>query len=57
LLSQQSNLENLYRSLRSANVTEAKTVLMGQGNKISRIVLWTFLTATQQAEWKAKHWS
>jgi 23S rRNA (adenine1618-N6)-methyltransferase len=57
LLSQQSNLENLYRALRSANVTEAKTVLMGQGNKISRIVLWTFLTADQQAAWKAKHWS
>lgn len=27
-------------------------ISMGQGNKTSRIVAWTFLTAEEQKEWK-----
>jgi 23S rRNA A1618 N6-methylase RlmF len=29
---------------------------MGQGNKTSRVVAWTFLTNEQQTEW-AKKWA
>ena len=32
--------------------TEVKTINMGTGNKITRIVAWTFLTKKEQKEWK-----
>ena len=29
---------------------------MGTGNKVSRIVVWTFLSKKQQNEWREKRW-
>jgi 23S rRNA (adenine1618-N6)-methyltransferase len=29
---------------------------MSQGNKVSRIVAWTFLNQQQQADWIEKRW-
>ncbi|MEQ8713471.1 MAG: 23S rRNA (adenine(1618)-N(6))-methyltransferase RlmF [Cyclobacteriaceae bacterium] len=48
LISKQSNLKNVYEGLKSAKAMEVKTIPMGQGNKSSRIVAWTFLTQQQQ---------
>jgi len=36
---------------------EVKTIPMGQGNKTSRIVAWTFLSKEQQKEWRNKRWN
>jgi 23S rRNA (adenine1618-N6)-methyltransferase len=30
---------------------------MSQGQKISRVVAWTFLNEEQQAEWQAERWA
>lgn len=55
LVSKQENLKGIYFALKKANATEVKTLSMGQGNKTSRVVAWTFLTNEQQIEW-AKKW-
>lgn len=54
LVSKSENLKNIYYELAKINATEIKTIEMKQGNKISRLVAWTFLNITQQEEWKTK---
>jgi 23S rRNA (adenine1618-N6)-methyltransferase len=56
LISKQSNLKSIYATLKIANVGELKTIPMRQGNKISRIVAWTFLDEKQQKDWKSERW-
>jgi len=53
LISKESTLKSVYESLRKAEVFETKTMAMGQGNKTTRIVAWTFLNREQQHKWKA----
>jgi 23S rRNA (adenine1618-N6)-methyltransferase len=54
LVSKQSNLKSIYSELKRANVFEVKTIQMGQGNKISRIVAWTYQDENPQKEWQGK---
>ena len=56
LVSKQSNLKGIYRSLENSNVTELKTIPFGTGNKSSRIVAWTFLSSAEKNEWRASRW-
>jgi 23S rRNA (adenine1618-N6)-methyltransferase len=56
LVSKQSNLRAVYNALEKAGPIEVKTIEMGQGNKTSRIVAWTFLSFEQQKEWKNTKW-
>jgi len=44
LVSKASNLKGIYATLKKANATNIKTIPMSQGNKVSRIVAWTFFT-------------
>ena len=46
-----TNLKNIYKLLNKVGVAEFKTIDMAQGQKISRIVAWTFLSGKQQKEW------
>ena len=57
LVSKQSYLNNIYEALKKVKATEIKTIQMGQGNKISRIVAWTFLTESKQKNWADEKWS
>jgi 23S rRNA (adenine1618-N6)-methyltransferase len=43
LLSKSDNLKAVQMALQQANAAEVKVIAMGQGNKVSRIVAWTFL--------------
>ncbi|MEO9802612.1 MAG: 23S rRNA (adenine(1618)-N(6))-methyltransferase RlmF [Reichenbachiella sp.] len=56
LVSKQSNLKGIYENLKAAEATAVQTIPMGQGNKSSRIVAWTFLTKEQQKVWKNEKW-
>ena len=56
LISKSANLPAIYEALEKVNPVEIKTIDMSQGNKISRIVIWTFLNTLQQQEWRKKHW-
>jgi 23S rRNA (adenine1618-N6)-methyltransferase len=56
-LSKESNLKSIFEYLKKADVEEVKTIPMGQGNKISRIVAWTFLTQEQKKNWIDRRWN
>ena len=55
LVSKESNLESIYNVLKLVKATAIKPIDMGQGNKKSRIVAWTFLLKSQRDEW-VKGW-
>jgi 23S rRNA (adenine1618-N6)-methyltransferase len=52
LVSKKENLSTIYKTLRKVNAVEIKTVNMAQGQKTSRFVAWTFMTADQQKAWQ-----
>ncbi|WP_320053461.1 23S rRNA (adenine(1618)-N(6))-methyltransferase RlmF [uncultured Acetobacteroides sp.] len=56
LVSKESNLPSVYHALRKVEAVEVTTIPMGQGNKITRIVAWTFLSREQQQSWAAERW-
>jgi len=56
LISKKTTLPSIYYKLEKANALEIKTIDMAQGQKISRIVAWTFLTKKEQQEWKVNRW-
>ncbi len=50
LVSKKDNLKSIYKTLNKVSASEIKTIDMAQGQKISRIVAWTFLSPKQQTE-------
>lgn len=56
LVAKSSHLNGLRASLKKVNATEVKVVEMGQGNKISRILTWTFHSEEERKQWAAEHW-
>lgn len=56
LVSKQSNLKGIYKALDSAKAVQVKTIPMGTGNKSTRIVAWSFLTKTEQQQWRETRW-
>lgn len=57
LVSNQAHLTSIYKFLEKAKATEVVTAPMGQGNKISRVVAWTFLTEEQRVKWREERWA
>ncbi|MCK5171520.1 MAG: 23S rRNA (adenine(1618)-N(6))-methyltransferase RlmF [Bacteroidales bacterium] len=57
LISKQSNLKSIYNALEKSEAVEVITIPMGQGNKTSRIVAWTFLSKEEQKEWVKTRWA
>ncbi len=51
LVSKKENLQSMYDSLEKLKASEIKTIPMQQGNKVTRIVVWTFLTREEQKQW------
>jgi 23S rRNA (adenine1618-N6)-methyltransferase len=51
LVSKKENVQSMYDSLNKLGATEIKTIPMHQGNKVTRVVAWTFLTAEEQKAW------
>ncbi len=48
LVSNKDHLKGMYVSLKKLGATEIKTIPMHQGNKVTRIVAWTFLSKEAQ---------
>jgi len=57
LVSKIANLKGIYKILDKVETSQVKTIEMGTGNKMSRIVAWTFLTQKEQKEWRATRWN
>jgi 23S rRNA (adenine1618-N6)-methyltransferase len=55
LVSKSENLSGIYAMLNRAEVAEIRTSDMSTGNKITRIVAWTYLNEKQQKDW-VKSW-
>lgn len=51
LVSKKENVKSMYTSLQKLGATAIKTIQIQLGNKITRIVAWTFLTKEAQKEW------
>ena len=56
LIAKKSHLQGIYEELRKAKAEDVKTIPMGQGNKSSRIVAWTFLAGAEQKAWRNGRW-
>jgi len=56
LVAKSAHLSAVYRALKHAKAAEVRTIGMAQGQKVSRIVVWTFLSKEQQAEWRKTRW-
>ena len=56
LVAKKSHLQGIYEELRKAKAEDVKTIPMGQGNKSSRVVAWTFLTGEEQKGWRDGRW-
>lgn len=52
LVSKQSHLKSLHKTLNKVNAAQIRTIEMSQGQKISRILAWSFLTENQQQDWE-----
>ena len=57
LISKQSTLKSIQYKLKQSNATKVEIIPMGQGNKTSRIVAWTFFDAEAQKLWKNSRWN
>ncbi|MGZ3763537.1 MAG: 23S rRNA (adenine(1618)-N(6))-methyltransferase RlmF [Mucilaginibacter sp.] len=56
LVSKKDTLPVIYKELKKVNALDVKTISMTHGQKVSRIVAWTFLTPAEQTEWRDKFW-
>ena len=56
LVSKESNLKRIYKLLEKVEAQTVKTIPMGTGNKSSRIVAWSFLSAEEQDQWRKSRW-
>ena len=51
LVSNKDLVKSIQKSLNKLGATKVKVINMQLGNKVSRIVAWTFLTDDQQKDW------
>ncbi|RWY52498.1 23S rRNA (adenine(1618)-N(6))-methyltransferase RlmF [Mucilaginibacter gilvus] len=56
LVSKKDTLASVYRALSKVKAVEVKTINMAQGQKVSRIVAWTFLSEAAQRTWRNTYW-
>ena len=56
LVSKHSNLKGIHRLLDESEASQVKTISMGTGNKVTRIVAWSFLSKEAQKEWRERRW-
>lgn len=57
LVSKKDTLPVIYKALKKENALDIRTISMTHGQKVSRIVAWTFLTPAEQAAWRNDFWS
>ncbi len=57
LISKESHYRAAMAALKTAKASGVKTIAMGQGNKSSRLLAWTFLQPAEQKAWVAERFS
>ena len=56
LISKETTLKPTYKILQKVKAKDVKTIQMGQGQKMSRFIAWTFLSDKEQKEWRETYW-
>jgi len=56
LVSKKDTLPGVYKALKKVAAADVRTISMSQGQKVSRIVAWTFLDGAARAEWADIWW-
>ncbi|TGE27433.1 23S rRNA (adenine(1618)-N(6))-methyltransferase RlmF [Hymenobacter metallicola] len=56
LISKKETLPGLYKTLQKLGAADVRTIGMSQGQKVSRLVAWTFLDAEAQQQWRQRRW-
>ncbi|MCY0966644.1 23S rRNA (adenine(1618)-N(6))-methyltransferase RlmF [Parathalassolituus penaei] len=56
LVSKQANLPAFEKLLQHVGALESRVIQMAQGQKISRLIAWTFLNPQQQTLWRQMRW-
>ena len=51
LVAKQTHLKRIYNAIEKVEAAEVKTIAMGQGNKVSRVVAWTFMDKKEREGW------
>lgn len=57
LISSKETLPACYRALKELSAVEVKTIPMSQGQKVSRILAWTFLKPEDRNGWRSGRWT
>ena len=57
LVVKQSHLKSAYKTLEGMGASEIKIIPMGQGNKSSRVIVWSFLNKEEQKAWRDSRWN
>lgn len=57
LVSKKGNLKTFYAILKQEGAAKVETIAMGQGNKSSRILAWTFLAKDDRLKWRKERWA
>ncbi|WP_426356996.1 23S rRNA (adenine(1618)-N(6))-methyltransferase RlmF [Pseudocolwellia sp. HL-MZ19] len=57
LVSKKEHLRTVQLALKKANCTQVKVVKMEQGQKISRFIAWSFLSADDVSQWQAERFN
>jgi 23S rRNA (adenine1618-N6)-methyltransferase len=57
LVSKESNLKRIFKTLHKYKPTETRTININTGNKASRIVAWTFLKREEKKTWQEVKWN
>ncbi|WOH39233.1 23S rRNA (adenine(1618)-N(6))-methyltransferase RlmF [Thalassotalea fonticola] len=55
LVSKSDNIKPLKSALNKSKAKQVRVIKMAQGNKISRFIVWSFLSTQQQQDWCAEH--
>ena len=56
LVSKKTTLPTLYKLLQKVRAVDVETIEMAQGQKVSRMVAWTFLSNYERNKWKQTRW-
>ncbi len=56
LISKHNNVKKVNASLKNAEAEEVVMLPMGQGNKTSRVIAWTFHNKEEQNNWAKRRW-
>jgi len=57
LVSKKDTLPVIYKALKQVSALDVKTISMTHGQKVSRIVAWTFQNEAEQREWRSRFWN